>query len=757
MVLILVSVFALSGCAPENSPGSSPEPSRPTKAAETKSATAEPEPEPTADPYFIDYDPFETAPFEGPAIWKLEGQMGGTAKALLKEGDTLYLGVGLHVLIIDAADPQKMRMLGSSPMLPEFAEGITSGGDGLLYVSCGSGGLVILDISDPSSTVIAAALNTRGYTEGTALYGKYAVIADGPNGIQIADISDPHNPVIVSEAYPLCYAYDVVIDGATVYAAAGGSGLLAVGLDDPEAPEEKALIKLDGFQYDVEVMGGRLYSAGAWGGVSVIGLEGSFEPAAASVIETTGWAMALSADGTRLLVMDGADGAMLYETSGSPQLVSQYTMGGFVLAGALEGERAFLLDKEKGLMTLDLTSLSEPILLSRWMPIMDGRRVTISGNTGYISGGLSGMHVIDLRSPGDPVETYWYDTKGGYANKVIVEDGEAYLTMHLDTNEPLVIFDAGNPFVPVKQGFVPNDEKIFNTAFRSMALNDGHIYIPGENADLSLDVTDPYNPQFINRIDMENPINADTYGNLLITTNSSQLQLVDISDPSDIKLISYLEKNTAGEAIRFINPGMVLTSADPGIWIVDVSDPANPKKVSELALTGTVMDACIADNTAYLSTLGDGIQIVDISDPANPALTDSVKTLGVAYDCYVKGDWMLVADSFAGLTIYHRVPESEEGRTLEANGGKAQTNYGQMYMLTEDDNSSVPVMMDTGVSKSSPDAQQTLVVTSTADSGPGSLRECLENIKRNTGITFDMEVFPPASLSSFTSSHPCLS
>lgn len=50
-----------------------------------------------------------------------------------------------------------------------------------------------------------------------------------------------------------------------------------------------------------------------------------------------------------------------------------------------------------------------------------------------------------------------------------------------------------------------------------MTLSNGHIYIPGEFADMSVDVTDP--------------------NNLLITTNSNQLQLVDISDPANMRMI----------------------------------------------------------------------------------------------------------------------------------------------------------------------------------------------------------------------------
>ncbi len=682
----------------------------------------------------------------GPAastdVWQLTGQIGGTAKALLREDDTLYLGVGLHVLVLDVSDPKKIQVVGTSPLLPQFVESIAGDAKGHLFVSCGSGGLVILDVSTPCSPTILGSLNTRGLAEGLALNGRFAVLADGPQGVQIVDISNLREPVLIAEAYPVAYAYDVTMQGNVAYVAAGGSGLLVVDLSDPKAPQEKGLIRPEGFQYDVEVAGGQLYAAGAWGGVSALSLAKPLEPVIAGTTSTTGWAMALSVQDSNLLVMDGADGALLYDISGQrPALKSTYTMGGFVLAGALGGTTSFLLDKEKGLMAVDFSDRSSPKLVSRWMPILDGRRVTMSGNTGYVAGGLSGMHVIDLSNRDNPTETYWYDTDGGYANKVVVDGTTAYLSTHLATRFPLVTFDVSDPCNPKKLGAVPNDETVFNTAFRSMTLDNGHIYIPGEFADASVDVSNPKNPKVVNRIDMQNPINAASSGNLLITTNSYQLQLVDISNPANMRLISTLDKNTSGEAITFIDPTTVITAADPGIWIVDVSNPRSPQKKADLALSGSVMDICIDGAIAYLSTLGNGVQIVDISNPLKPVRQGSVTTPGVAYDCHVRGDLMLVADSLAGLTIYQRKPTSlATTGTTTANPSSPSK---LPLLLSEGSAPSAPTQPNNTQASKNPGGQISRKVTSAADSGPGTLRACLEKLQAKTKITFDPGVFPP--------------
>lgn len=676
--------------------------------------------------------------------WKLTGQIGGTTKALALEGDTLYVGSGLHVMIMDVSDPEDIRLIGTSPLLPDVAEGIISDGKGFLYVSCGSGGLTILGISDPAAPVIAGSLDTPGYTENAALYGDFAVLADGPQGVKIVDVRNPLAPATVAEAYPMAYAYDVSIKDGVAYVAGGGSGLFIVDISNPSQPVEVGMLAVKGFQYDVEIGGNRLYAAGAWGGVSVWNLDSPLAPMITGALGTEGWAMALKTLDSSLLVMEGASGLAKYSLAdGTLSESARFQTDGMILAGAADETRAFALDSEKGLLSFDI-SQGKPSLLSRWMPILDGRRVTVNGNVAYVAGGLSGMHVIDLSDPDQPMETCWYDTEGGYANKVIVEGTTAYLSTHLATHFPMVTFDLNDPLQPKRLGGVPNDETVFNMAFRAMALNNGHIYIPGEFADGSVDVTDPTNPHVVCRIDMENPVNADTSGNLLITTNSTQLQLVDISDPADIRLLGYFDKQSTGEAIRFINATTVITSSNPGIWIVDVSNPANPRELSELAISGSPMEAFIDGNLAYVSTLGNGIQIVDISDLTKPVLLGSVSTRGVAYDCWVQESLMIVADSFGGIAVYQREGDAKDEQESAAGTHAEETNTVSLPLSLQNpfiqDNYRRPNYAD---SLSLPAKITEYVVTSAADSGQGTLRNCLEHLNDGMRITFDTSVFPP--------------
>ena len=153
------------------------------------------------------------------------------------------------------------------------------------------------------------------------------------------------------------------------------------------------------------------------------------------------------------MVMTGPDGVQMYDlTAGFPKLMQTYKDVGLAQQGILQGSNAFVTDKEKGLLVIDFPNGNLPLLLSTHTPILEARRVTLNGTIAYVAGATSGMHTIDLSNPVKPIETFWYDAKGGFSNKVLVVGNVAYLTSHMTAPEPLVIFDVSDPLHPKKLG-----------------------------------------------------------------------------------------------------------------------------------------------------------------------------------------------------------------------------------------------------------------------------------------------------------------
>ncbi len=98
------------------------------------------------------------------------------------------------------------------------------------YLAEGSGGLVILDISNPASPVdkghVAPPATLQDY-DSVAVQGEYAFVTRENSQLSLINISDPANPVLVSSLGPVAgneYPKQLVVSGNKVIAVSTGSG-----------------------------------------------------------------------------------------------------------------------------------------------------------------------------------------------------------------------------------------------------------------------------------------------------------------------------------------------------------------------------------------------------------------------------------------------------------------------------------------------------------------------------------------------------
>ena len=55
---------------------------------------------------------------------------------------------------------------------------------------------MVVDVSNPSSPVIAGSCDSGGGAHSISISGNYAYVADGSNGLAIVDISNPSSPIL---------------------------------------------------------------------------------------------------------------------------------------------------------------------------------------------------------------------------------------------------------------------------------------------------------------------------------------------------------------------------------------------------------------------------------------------------------------------------------------------------------------------------------------------------------------------------------
>ncbi len=199
----------------------------------------------------------------------------GQCQGLDIAGKHAYVPIeaGLEILnIADPAHPDRSAFLRTQEKWsdPEVAVGVTVAGT-LAYVALQTGGLAIVDVSDPTKPVRRGTFNPglSFLAQEVAVSANRAFVADTRFGLRVLDISDPDHPVQVGS---------LVVHGPESLALAGslaylaiGSGMLVVNISNPSQPALVGSFRSEGYSTrKVAVADGRAYLADGTNGLLIL-------------------------------------------------------------------------------------------------------------------------------------------------------------------------------------------------------------------------------------------------------------------------------------------------------------------------------------------------------------------------------------------------------------------------------------------------------------------------------------------------------
>ncbi len=179
------------------------------------------------------------------------GDAGGWAAHLAIAGQTLYVANWDRGLTaVDISQPSSPLVLGSLPLSHAAAviiEGTTA------YVAlqdgAGSGGLALVNISNPRQMSLIKTLDTGGLAasldkSGPALYLTHRQ-GGSFQGLKVIDVSNPLLPKVV-KSYARTSLEEIKVVGGNAFVAAGPQGLEVFDLSNPLAPVSRGLTALTG-------------------------------------------------------------------------------------------------------------------------------------------------------------------------------------------------------------------------------------------------------------------------------------------------------------------------------------------------------------------------------------------------------------------------------------------------------------------------------------------------------------------------------
>jgi hypothetical protein len=570
------------------------------------------------------------------------------AQRVFVSGDHAYVANGTSgLVVIDISDPTTPDSVGAYDT-PSFAQGVSVAGD-YAYVADGGAGLKVINISNPAAPALVGGISAPpGLARGVFVSGDYAYLANGTSGLVVIDISNPAAPTLAGGSYDTPdVATDVFIAGDHAYVADGLSGLQVIDISTPTAPTLAGSYNTLSSAEGVFVSGDHAYVADHNAGFVVIDISDPTAPALAGIVATSGEAYGVFVSGDRAYVADGPSSLLQVIDISNPAvpiLAGSVPTPGAALGVFVEGDHAYLADQYSGLQVINIADPVPPTLAGGYDTAGQSQAVIVAGDHAYLADGFSDLQVIDISDPTTPVLDGSIDLPfTGFARGVYVTGDYVYVA-----DERLNAVDISDPTTPTLAGSY-NTPGVASGVF----VAGDHAYVADDDSGLVVvDISDPTTPTLAGTYDTP----SSAFGvfvagdHAYVADGDSGLLVVDISDPTNPTLAGSVD--TPGYAVGVVVSGDHAYVADgSSLQVIDISDPTTPVPAGSYTTSGFAGDVFVAGDHAYVGYGTSGLVVVDISDPTTPVLVGNAATPGGALGVFVAGDHAYVADNQSGLQV----------------------------------------------------------------------------------------------------------
>lgn len=287
---------------------------------------------------------------------------------------------------------------------------------------------------------------------------------------------------------------------------------------------------------------------------------------------------------------------------------------------SIGGHQIAVIGNGGGIMTANIDTPSCP----RWLgevtiggfptnQLRHPRNVKVYGNYAYLSLAESGMGIVDISDPENPVICSQTQV-GGYIVDLAVNGNYAYAA---DDSVGLRIYNIEDPYNPIDIGLVPN-----TVGCLSLAIKDTFLFISAMDWWAGYTMVAAYNIS-----QPENPVMLDSLsnysgGSIVIDDNyiysGGFLDIIDIGDPANLILVNNLFISSNGKIA--IQDTLVFCPQVSGgaVYIISIADPNNPYIITTYGATGYARDVYQDKGLLYVSEDMGGLRIIDISLPFSP-------------------------------------------------------------------------------------------------------------------------------------------
>lgn len=316
--------------------------------------------------------------------------------------------------------------------------------------------------------------------------------------------------------------------------------------------------------------------------------------------------------GDRLYVTDTQQGLEILTVAPDGALTSQSRYFDGYIPGPFDvvGSNVFLWTASTNLEVLDVSNITQPVLVTNLSRMLTSTPTTLTGNDvairdgfAYVSAGNLGLAVLDVANPAKPA----------LVRKSSVAGLNLYSMNVLGTN-------------------------IFASELRGLASI-------GINPDRSASVLEfpaaSANSGFSQR--RMRVVGTTAY----FCDRENGLKIYDVSDPTKMTLVS--TSDTPGSAFGVAVSGSFafVTYQRNGILVLNISNPSNPTLVATLPLSNSPFDIEVRDNRLFVAHGAEGISVWDLV----PKRAQTIDFPAIANKTVVDLPFTISASASSGLPV----------------------------------------------------------------------------------------------------------
>lgn len=268
------------------------------------------------------------------------------------------------------------------------------------------GGVMIIDITDPTSPILLSSLYDGGIPYEIAIKDDIVFVADGTDGLEILNVSDLENPFEIYQ-YPVnTYSSDVELVGDLLYTANWDYGLEIFNISNPESPVK--ICQYDEYSLNcmhVDVQGDIACVTdhrNDYTGIRILNITNPISPQLLDTYSPSSvdfWDPMIY--GNYLYVGNhGLDGGELqiYNLTDPTNIVKvgEFDKRGNIHSVNFNGTLAFAADYNKGVIVLDIADPSNPIDIGGFQDGGHCKEVVVKGNLLFVADREDGLEILEV-------------------------------------------------------------------------------------------------------------------------------------------------------------------------------------------------------------------------------------------------------------------------------------------------------------------------------------------------------------------------